>query len=34
MNRFTIQLDKVKAALCWPTNPTIEVRLDRIVRKK
>ncbi|WP_114689871.1 hypothetical protein [Polynucleobacter necessarius] len=32
MNRFTIQLDEIKAAYAAEQNPTIEVRLDRIAR--
>ena len=32
MNRFTIQLDEMKAAYAAEPNPTIEVRLDRIAR--
>lgn len=32
MNRFTIQLDEIKAAFSAEPNPTIEVRLDRIAR--
>ena len=32
MNRFTIQLDEIKAAFAAEPNPTIEVRLDRIAR--
>ena len=32
MNRFTIQLDEIKAAYAAEPNPTIEVRLDRIAR--
>ncbi len=32
MNRFTIQLDEIKAAFAVEPNPTIEVRLDRIAR--
>ncbi|QWE08086.1 coniferyl aldehyde dehydrogenase [Polynucleobacter ibericus] len=32
MNRFTIQLDEIKAAYAAEPNPTIEVRLERIGR--
>lgn len=32
MNRFTIQLDEIKAAYAAEPNPTLEVRLDRIAR--
>ena len=32
MNRFTIQLDEMKAAYAAEPNPTLEVRLDRIAR--
>ena len=32
MNRFTIQLDEIKAAYAAEPNPTLEVRLDRIGR--
>ena len=32
MNRFTIQLDEMKAAYAVEPNPTLEVRLDRIAR--
>ena len=34
MNRFTIQLDEMKAAFAAEPNPTIKVRLDRIARIK
>ena len=32
MNRFTLQLDEIKAAFAAEPNPTVEVRLDRIGR--
>jgi len=32
MNRFTIQLDEIKAAYAAEPNPTLEVRLERIGR--
>jgi coniferyl-aldehyde dehydrogenase len=32
MNRFTLQLDEIKAAFAAEPNPTLEVRLDRIAR--
>jgi coniferyl-aldehyde dehydrogenase len=32
MNRFTLQLDEIKAAFAAEPNPKIEVRLDRIAR--
>lgn len=32
MNRFTLQLDEIKAAFAAEPNPTLEVRLDRIGR--
>jgi coniferyl-aldehyde dehydrogenase len=32
MNRFTIQLDEIKAAYATEPNPTLEVRLERIGR--
>ena len=32
MNRFTIQLDEIKAAYAAESNPTLEVRLERISR--
>jgi len=32
MNRFTIQLDEIKAAYTAEPNPTLEIRLDRIAR--
>ncbi|QWD90121.1 coniferyl aldehyde dehydrogenase [Polynucleobacter sp. MWH-Braz-FAM2G] len=32
MNRFTIQLDEIKAAYAAEPNPTLEIRLDRIAR--
>jgi coniferyl-aldehyde dehydrogenase len=32
MNRFTIQLDEIKAAYAAEPNPSLEVRLERIVR--
>ena len=32
MNRFTIQLDEIKAAYAAEPNPSIEVRLERIGR--
>jgi len=32
MNRFTIQLDEIKAAYAAEPNPTLEMRLDRIAR--
>ena len=32
MNRFTIQLDEIKAAYAAESNPTLEVRLERIGR--
>ena len=32
MNRFTIQLDEIKAAYAAEPNPTLEVRLERISR--
>lgn len=32
MNRFTLQLEEIKAAYAAEPNPTIEVRLDRIAR--
>jgi len=34
MNRFTIQLDEIKAAYAAEPNPTLEVRLERIGRIK
>ena len=34
MNRFTIQLDEIKAAYAAEPNPSIEVRLERISRIK
>ncbi len=34
MNRFTIQLDEIKAAYAAESNPTLEVRLERIGRIK
>ena len=32
MNRFTLQLEEIKAAFAAEPNPTLEVRLDRIAR--
>ena len=32
MNRFTIQLDEIKAAYAAEPNPTLDMRLDRIAR--
>jgi coniferyl-aldehyde dehydrogenase len=32
MNRFTLQLDEIKAAFAAEPNPSLEVRLDRIAR--
>ncbi|WP_197711995.1 hypothetical protein [Polynucleobacter necessarius] len=32
MNRFTIQLDEIKAAYAAEPNPILEVRLERIGR--
>ena len=32
MNRFTLQLEEMKAAFAAEPNPTLEVRLDRIAR--
>ena len=34
MNRLTIQLDEIKAAYAAESNPTLEVRLERISRIK
>ena len=32
MNRFTLQLDEIKAAYAAEPNPSLEVRLERISR--